>query len=355
MNEKRYRVAQWATGHSGVRALRAVIQHPLFDLVGVHVYSAEKVGRDAGDICGTAATGVLATRDIEEIVAARPDCVLYMPMSTGSRIEEMARLLESGANVITLVTDHHAYRHPDSLGPEERQLLEGACARGRSSLYATGPSPGFSTENLPLTFLPMMRRLDSVTINEYADMTTRNSPAMIARMFGSEPADVDLTSTANRLARDYGASFRQISEAVGLPIDEVTGTGSVAVAKHDTQLAVATIKAGTVAAHHFAITGLHNGRPLITFQPIWYVATDLDPPVPVRESGWNVVLEGDPPFEVDVYFARGDAYGPVQPGYNAYLLVNAIPDVCDAAPGLRTTVDLPRTIPRFESVTTTGP
>ena len=30
MTDKRYRVAQWGTGHSGMPALRALIEHPTF-------------------------------------------------------------------------------------------------------------------------------------------------------------------------------------------------------------------------------------------------------------------------------------------------------------------------------------
>jgi 4-hydroxy-tetrahydrodipicolinate reductase len=351
MSARRYRVAQWATGHSGVKALRGVIEHPLYDLVGVYVYSDEKAGRDAGDIAGVAPTGVIATRSIEDIIAARPDCVLYMPLSDGSKIEEIAQLLESGANVITIVTDDYAYRHPASLDPADRKLLEEACERGQSSLYATGPSPGFITEQLPLAFLAMMRRLDSLTIYEFADMRTRNSPEMIDMMFGGDPAAMDLQATANTLRDDFGKPFLQLAEAVGLSIDDFTAAGSVAVATHDEQVAVTTIKAGTVAAWHFEITGRRAGKPLMTFHPIWYVSPDLDPPLPVRDSGWKVVIEGDPPFEVDIHFAQGDAYGPVQPGYNAYILVNAIPNIVEATPGIRTTVELPPIIPTFAVAT----
>jgi 2,4-diaminopentanoate dehydrogenase len=347
MSNKRYRVAQWATGHSGMRALRGVIQHPLYDLVGVYVYSDEKVGRDAGELCGVAPTGVMATRNIEDIIAARPDCVLYMPKSEGSKVEEICRLLESGANVVTIVTDSHAYRHPDSLDPEVRKQLENACRRGQTSLYATGPSPGFITENFPLAVLALMRRLDCLTINEYADMTTRNSPELLAQMFGHDPAHMDLSQVAAQLEDHFGTSLRQISEAIGLPIDDFTAVGSVAVAKNDTQVAVTTIKAGTVAAWHFEVVGLRNGKPLMKFCPTWYVSPDLDPPLHVRDSGWKVVFEGDPPFEIDIHYAQGEDYGPVQPGYNAYIVVNAIPNVCAAPPGIRTTVELPPIIPTF--------
>ena len=75
---ERYRVVQWATGNIGLRSLRAVIDHPDLDLVGLYVYSEDKAGRDAGELCGTDPTGVLATRDIGDILALEPDCVLYM-------------------------------------------------------------------------------------------------------------------------------------------------------------------------------------------------------------------------------------------------------------------------------------
>ena len=71
-----YRVVQWATGNIGSRSLRAVIEHPQLELVGLHVNSAEKAGRDAGDLCGLGPTGVTATHDLESVVDLDADCVL---------------------------------------------------------------------------------------------------------------------------------------------------------------------------------------------------------------------------------------------------------------------------------------
>ena len=90
----RYKVVQWATGNIGSHSLRAVINHPNLDLVGLYVYSEDKAGRDAGELAGTAPTGVRATRDIDEILALQPDCVLYM----GDRVDVdvLCRLLGAG-------------------------------------------------------------------------------------------------------------------------------------------------------------------------------------------------------------------------------------------------------------------
>jgi hypothetical protein len=72
----RYRVVQWATGNIGQRALRAVLDREAFELVGVHAFSPEKVGRDAGALAGVAPVGVLATDDVDALIGTAPDCFI---------------------------------------------------------------------------------------------------------------------------------------------------------------------------------------------------------------------------------------------------------------------------------------
>lgn len=100
---KTYRVVQWATGNIGTRALRSVIEHPTLDLAGVYVHTPDKVGRDAGELCGLDPVGVVATNDIEDVVALGADCVLYMPRALDAG--EVCRLLAAGANVVTIRGD----------------------------------------------------------------------------------------------------------------------------------------------------------------------------------------------------------------------------------------------------------
>ena len=92
-------MAQWATGNIGSRALRHIIEHPTMELVGVHVYGADKVGKDAGELAGVDPTGVLATDSIEAIIGARPDCVIYSPRRT--EVDVLCELLAAGINVVS--------------------------------------------------------------------------------------------------------------------------------------------------------------------------------------------------------------------------------------------------------------
>ena len=339
-----YRVVQWATGNIGLRSLRAVIEHPELELVGLYVYSEEKAGRDAGELCGLPSTGVVATRDVDEIVGLGADCVLYM--ADRADVDVLCRLLESGANVVSTRGEFH---HPDHVDPEARKRIEAACTRGGTSLHSTGSSPGFITEALPLVLLSIQRRVDKVTINEYADVSSRNSPEMLFKLmgFGSDVDAFDIRRWAHG-ASAFGPSLHVLADAIGLPLDSVESTGEVAVARNDVQIAAGTVPAGTVAAQQMIVSGMRDGRPLLQFRAHWYVSTDIEPAWDLRESGWRVVVEGDTPLDVSITFpVAPEDYAATTPGLTAHRPVNAIPYVAAAPPGIVTTVDLGQVVPTF--------
>jgi 4-hydroxy-tetrahydrodipicolinate reductase len=337
----RVRVVQWATGNIGTKSLRAVIEHPRLELVGLFVYSDDKVGRDAGELCGLPATGVAATRDIDDIVALEPDCVLYMPRQCD--VDDVCRLLESGANIVTTRGEFH---HPASLDDATRDRVEAACARGATSIHSTGSSPGFVTEALPIVLLSLQRSLDSVTIDEFADLSTRDSPDLLFTImgFGKAPEKFDARRWAHGAAA-FGPSLRALADAVGAPLDDVQSSGEVAVAPRDVEIAAGTVPEGTVAAQRMVVTGTRRGRPLLTFRANWYCATDVEPAWDLRETGWRLQVDGDVPLDVDVRFpVAPEHYASMSPGITAHRAVNTVPVVCAAAPGIRTTVDLPNVV-----------
>jgi 4-hydroxy-tetrahydrodipicolinate reductase len=335
------RVVQWATGNIGARSLRGVIEHPDLTLAGLYVFSDEKAGRDAGELIGLEPTGVTATRDIDEIVALAPDCVLYMPQATD--IDEVCRLLEAGVNVVTTRGEFH---HPAGMDAALRQRIEEACARGQSSIHSTGSSPGFISEAVPLVLSSIQRRLESMTIQEFADLSQRDSPTLLFELmgYGRDPGAFDPGRWAHG-AQSFGPSLRLVAEALGLPLDAVEASGEVATARTTTTIAAGTIEAGTVAAQRMRVEGLRGGRPFLNFEATWYCTADLEPAWDLHPTGWRIEVRGDAPLDVELRFAVPLAtMGEWTPGYTANRAVNAVPVVCAAAPGIRTTVDLPQII-----------
>jgi 2,4-diaminopentanoate dehydrogenase len=329
-----------------MRSLRAVIEHPDLDLVGLYVYSEAKAGRDAGELCGLDPVGVVATRDIEEIIALEPDCVIYM--ADRAEIDVLCRLLESGANVVSTRSEFH---RPASMDPAVRQRIEEACERGGASLHSTGASPGFITEALPLVLLSVQRRLDTLTIDEFADMSSRNSPEMIFDLlgFGRDPSTFDPKGVEHYGGATFSASLGVVADAISMPLDGVSATGEVAVARRSVEIAAGRIEAGTIAAQRMEVTGMHRGRPLLRFRANWYLTADVEPAWDLRETGWRVVVEGDLPLDISIRFpVPPEAWAETSPGATAHRPVNAVPYVCAAAPGIRTTVELPQVIAELD-------
>lgn len=336
-----YKVVQWATGNIGTRSLRSVIEHPKLELVGLYVHSKEKAGRDAGELCGLAPIGVKATNSIDDVIALRPDCVLYMQQ--GANIDDLCRLLVSGVNVVTTRVEFH---DPLTLDPSTRQRLEEACKAGNTSLHSTGSSPGFITEALPIVLLSLQRRLDGLTINEFADVSSRNSPDMLFKVmgFGQAPTVFDQHMLAHVKA-GFANSFRALANAIAMPLDSVEIEGECATVRNSTRIAAGVIEKGTVGALRITVSGMRHGRALMRMRLNWYCSKDIAEPWDLRDSGWHVVVEGDVPLDVSIRYPIAiENYAQMTPGLTAHRAVNAVPVVCDAPPGIRTTAELPQVI-----------
>jgi 2,4-diaminopentanoate dehydrogenase len=343
MTEARPRVVQWATGNIGTRALREVIRHPSLELAGVLVYDPEKDGVDAGLLCGEEPTGVVATTDRNAIRALHADCVLYMPRALV--LDEVVALLESGTNVVT--TRGEFSDGGRRLADEDRARVLDACARGNASIYATGSSPGFITDALPFALLSMQRRVESIEIEEFANLSRRDSPHLLFELmgFGRPVTAVDDRRSAH-LVGEFGPPLALLAEAAGRPVDAWTGTGAVAAAREHTTIVAGELPAGTVAAQRTTITGTSDGDEVVRFTVHWYCTTDVEPAWDLRPTGWRVRVRGDAPFDVDLPFPIPlDDLGSFTPAYTANRPVNAIPYVCDAPPGILVTADLPPITP----------
>lgn len=344
MSERPLRVVQWATGNIGTKSLRGLIEHPGMELVGVRVHNPDKVGTDAGALCGLDDVGVAATDDPEAIHALGADCVVHMASQTEA--DELCRFLAAGTNV---VTTRGTFHHPPSMDGALRDRVETACDEGGTTIHSTGSSPGFISEAVPFAFLSIQRRLDGVTIDEFADLSRRPSPELLFDVmgYGKPPTDMG-PERAEHLVHAFGPSLHLIADAVGLPLDEVVGEGEVGVCAHDVEIAAGTIPAGTVAAQRVTVSGMRNGEPFLRFRANWYCATELTSGWELGDTGWRVQVHGDAPLDVAMPFPVAlEDMAATAPGYTANRAVNAVEAVCAADPGIRTSLDLPHIVPRF--------
>lgn len=339
------RVVQWATGTVGAAAMRAVIDHPEMTLVGAKVYTEAKEGRDIGELCGRSPLGIRATRDLQAIIALKPDCVLYMPEST--IMEDVCALLEAGINIATTRAE---FFFADRMDPAMSKRIEAACKAGRSSIHASGSSPGFITEALPIAILSLVRRLDLLVIDEFANCIDGCSEEMLLGIMGFGEAP-EVFAKRQHEDRDEVFKHSLAALAAGLHIDledEFDFATEVALASEDTKLHTTVIPAGSVAGQRVTVTGKRNGEPVMRFRSNWFVTTNLEPRWDVLPDGWRVNVHGDTPVQLDISFPMpAEQRQATLPNLTAHRPVNSIPYICAAPPGLLTTAQLPQVVPNL--------
>lgn len=342
-----YRVIQWMTGDVGRVGVRHFAENPVFDLVGVLVHTPDKVGRDAGDIAGIAPTGVIATDDIDAMLALDADCVFYTPVIMD--VDTVCRLLRSGKNVVTT----SGFFHPSADFAAPAEQIRAACADGGTSFYGGGIHPGYAGDLLPLTLVRVMSRVDTIHVYEVVDVLKDAPLDHIDWMGFGKDRDTFLTEpTILGLGLPFFAqSMYMIADGLGESIDEVTAADvDAATARVPIPHGQGAIEPGTIAGQRHEWTAWVNGRPFIVFHAI-YLAGSPDQREPAWDWGetrYEIVIDGDPPTELTLKGVRGPDGEMMHPGYDwtAMAAINAIPEVCDGPPGWRTHLDLGLIRPR---------
>lgn len=342
-HNKVLKVVQWAPGTVGASSLRAIIRHPKMELVGVFVYSQEKAGKDAGELCGLDPVGVIATQKIEDIIALKPDCILFMPQITD--YDDVCKILSAGINIVTTRSD---FFFPDKMDPQLRDRVELACQEGRATIHGTGISPGFITEAFPLAITSVSRELNGLIIDEFADITGTCSDALIFDFMGyGKPNDGNVNPMMlEYTCHGFGHSLALVADALGLPIDRIESKGETAAARSRVQTPEGgVIEPGTIGALRITVIAVKDDKPLIRFRANWYCTLDLDGDWELQDSGWRIQVDSDAPFDIKIQFPETDE--PLKErmaGYTAHRAVNAVAYVCAAAPGICSSVDLPQII-----------
>jgi hypothetical protein len=337
------RVVQWATGGVGVAAINGVLEHPELELVGCWVHSPDKAGKDVGEIIGAEPLGVVATNNVDEILALDADAVLYAPLLPNP--DEVAALLRSGKNVVTPLGWFY---------PSENQVgsLRDAAVEGNATLHGTGIAPGGISEKFPLMFSIMSTGVTFVRAEEFSDLRTYDAPDVVRHVMGfGETPDKALSGPMQKLL-DGGfiQAIRMCVDKLGFNADPtVRATQEIAVATAPIDSPIGAIQPGQVAGRKFHWEALVDGEAVVRVTVNWFMGQEnLDPAWTFGAAGerYEMEVRGNPDFTVTI---KGFQPESVEEGLKsnpgvvatAAHCVNSIPAVCAAEPGVVTYLDLP--------------
>ena len=340
-----YRVIHCGSGTIGMAALRGILHHPDLELVGQYVWSPEKLGRDCGEIAGEAPIGVKATDSWEELLDLKADCVSYFGRSIGRAeacIQQNVRFLERGTNVVNFSAFELA--HPETGPANLRDPVKAACEAGGSSFFFSGIDPGWATTDMAIAALAAVDRVDCVRVLElgYWGKYTSEYSCREYFGFGKPPGHMPILMTGGFLQETWAPTLRHIADALGVEIDGWETMYEVDTLDHDTETGFGIVEAGTAAAIHFELRAMSGGKPIVICEHVDQVSRKAGlqwkQPFGPYDCVHRVEIEGDGvlTMEIGCTPGLGSAMRCAMP------VINAIPGVCGARPGILGPLDIPR-------------
>jgi hypothetical protein len=355
-----FKVGVWGPGSMGLIALRGVIDHPQLKLVDLVVHSGAKAGRDAGELCGIDPVGVVATQDPAAMLAGDVDAVVYAAAANlrpAEAIADMVSILRAGKNVVSCSVVPLVF--PDAVDAAFTEPLREAALAGGVSFFTTGIDTGFANDVLPLALSGVSRVIESVRVTEMFNYATYPDKAAVYEIlgFGKPPEFPAFAAQPGMFTFGWGPVLHQLAAGLGVKIDHIDENVERVAAAESFDTPTGHIAAGTIAAMRSTLTGYVDGRATLVVDHVTRMHDDMAPDwpqprvsIPPRDFGYGaasgrglyrVEIEGSPSMRCEFEMADDHDHDLGARMAGASRMVNAIPAVCEARPGLLSALDLP--------------
>ena len=327
MGKKKIRVIHYGLGPIGMATAKLVSIKPDMEIVGAVDIAKEMMGKDLGEVLGMQALGIHVTDNAERLFAkVQADVVIH---TTGSRLQrvfgQIEEILRGGKNVVTSAEELLC---PVPENAELALKIDQLAREKGVTVLGTGVNPGFVMDALPLTLTGVCQEVREVHVERVVDASTRRHPlqrkigaGMTPELFREKVAEKALGHVGLR------ESLYLIANRLGFILDEVRETIEPVIAEKSLKTDYFELKPGDVAGIRNVGEGIRCGKKIVTLDLQMYIGA----PAPYD----SVRIVGTPDLSMRI---EGGVAGDQA---TAAILVNSIPAVIDAAPGLVTVKDLP--------------
>lgn len=344
------RVFQVATGNVGSEMIRRIGDHPDLELVGVHCYSSEKIGRDVGELAGIDPVGVLATGTVEEIIGASPDVLTFHGVFPDEEL--YLQVLNAGINIVTTadwITGHHRdLNHPHPSGRSWRDILDEAAKAGGVTFYGTGMNPGLN-QILGIVASADVANIENVTTIESVDVSCHHSADTWVEVgYGRPVDDPALPGMLRKYTEVFADSVYMMADAFGLELDEVVFEYELGACTEDVDLGWYQLPAGSLGGSYIRYLGMVDGVSRVETHLEWQMTPKTEPSWDIKGC-YITQIKGDPQIynKHMIFPAPGvdlsdpEDFASIGMTVTGLPALNAITSVIAAPPGVITSADLP--------------
>ena len=326
------KVLHFGLGPIGAAVVRQVASRPGFRIVAAVDIDPAKAGRDLGEVAGVGrALKVKVSPDARKALkGSKPDVVVLCTSSSLKRVmPQMETILKARVPIVS-TTEELAY--PAGANVKLARQLDRLARKAKAAVVGTGVNPGFVMDALPITLTGVCERVDAIRIDRIQDARVRRLPFQ-------QKIGAGLTREQFQKKVDDGSvrhvglteSISMIADALGWKLDRITDDIQPKMASETVKSEFLSVQPGLVCGIIQDGVGYRDGRAVITLHMEAYLGAP--------ESFDAVRIEGSPALNTKI---AGGVHGDVA---TASIVVNSIPKIVAAPPGLHTMRSLP--IPSF--------
>ena len=314
-------------GPIGAAVVRQVAGREGFTIVGAVDIEPAKVGRDLGEVCDVKRKlKVKVTDDVAKTIkAVKPDIAV---LCTSSSLQKVVPQFETVLKLkVPIVSTTEELAYPVKRNAAAAKRIDALARRARVAVLGTGVNPGFVMDALPIALTGVCESVKAIAVERVQDARIRRLPFQKKIGAGLTVEQFD-EKVKDGSVRHVGLaeSITMIADAMGWKLDKVTDEIQPKIAAAPVKSEFLTVEAGQVCGIVQDGVGSRKGQPLITLHMEAYLGAP--------ESYDSVRVTGNPPLYSKII---GGVHGDVA---TASIVVNSIPKVIAAAPGLRTMRDM---------------
>jgi len=325
---KKVNVIVYGVGSLGQIVARKILKRKNLEIVGA--VERINIGKDLGEVLGfSKKLGVTLTNDAEQLFSnVKADVVIHM---TGSFLrdvyEQIATCVKAGLNVISSCEElsYPYYKHPE-LAHEIDELAK----KYGVTVLGTGINPGYLMDTLPIVLTAPCEEIDSIKVTRMMYSGDRRLSYQKKIGTGLSPEEFKRMITEGKISGHVGLveSIAMIAAALGLKLDHIEELPPEAViSEEDIETSYIKVRKGQVAGLKSVAHGITEGKKIITLEFISHAN--------VKKPYDAISIKGKPNINLKI---EGGIHGDIG---TANIIVNSIPKVLNAKPGLATMIDLP--------------
>jgi 2,4-diaminopentanoate dehydrogenase len=262
--------------------------------------------------------------------STKPDVVI---LCTGSSIKKVMPQIEAILKAkIAIVSTTEELSYPGYTHIRQARQIHALAKKAKVAVLGTGVNPGFAMDALPIALTGVCERVDRVIVNRVQD-------ARIRRLPFQQKIGAGLTTEQFQKKVDDGSvrhvglteSIAMIADALGWTLDRIADDIQPKLASVTISSEFLAVDPGYVCGIIQDGVGYRKGEPVIKLHMEAYLGSP--------ETYDSIEIEGSPNLSMRI---AGGIHGDVA---TASIVVNSIPKVLAATPGLHTMRDL--TLPSY--------